>query len=56
MRHWHKGEQPVNTVEPLREKRHIDAVRKVLAAQNLRDAAWFTLGINSGLRIGDCCT
>jgi integrase len=43
----------VNTVEPLRDKRHIDAIRKVLAAQNLRDAAWFTLGINSGLRIGD---
>jgi integrase len=48
-----KGEDAVNTVEPLREKRHIDAIRKVLAAQNLRDAAWFTLGINSGLRIGD---
>ena len=43
----------MNTVEPLRDKRQIDAIRKILAAQNFRDAAWFTLGINSGLRIGD---
>lgn len=43
----------MNTVEPLRDKRQIDAIRKILAAQNLRDAAWFTLGINSGLRIDD---
>ncbi len=43
----------MHTVEPLRDKRHIDAIKKVLAAQNLRDAAWFTLGINTGLRISD---
>ena len=43
----------MNTVEPLRDKKHIDAIRKILVAQNLRDAAWFTLGINSGLRIDD---
>lgn len=43
----------MNTVEPLRDKKQIDAIRKILAAQNLRDAAWFTLGINSGLRISD---
>ncbi len=40
-------------MEPLREKRHIDVIRKVLALQNLRDAAWFTLGIDSDLGIGD---
>ncbi len=43
----------MNTVEPLRDKKQIEAIRKILAAQNLRDAAWFTLGINSGLRISD---
>jgi len=43
----------VTAVEPLRDKRQIEAIRKILAAQNLRDAAWFTLGINSGLRISD---
>jgi integrase len=43
----------VNSVEPLRDKKQIEAIRKILVAQNLRDAAWFTLGINSGLRIGD---
>ena len=43
----------MNTVEPLRDKKQIDAIRKSLSAHNLRDAAWFTLGINSGLRIGD---
>lgn len=43
----------MKAVEPLRDKRQIEAIRKILAAQNLRDAAWFTLGINSGLRISD---
>ncbi|WP_053958013.1 site-specific integrase [Sulfobacillus thermosulfidooxidans] len=43
----------MKTVEPLRDKRQIEAIKKILAAQNLRDAAWFTLGINSGLRISD---
>lgn len=48
-----EGRDSVKTVEPLRDKRQIEAIRKILAAQNLRDAAWFTLGINSGLRISD---
>ncbi len=43
----------MNTVEPIRFKDQIDAIKKILAAQNLRDAAWFTVGINTGLRIGD---
>lgn len=46
----------MNTVEPLREKRHIDARRKVLAAQNMRDAAWFTLGIIAAYGLETCCT
>ncbi len=48
-----EGRERVKAVEPLRDKRQIEAIRKILAAQNLRDAAWFTLGINSGLRISD---
>jgi integrase len=43
----------MNTVEPLRDKRQIEAIRKILLVQNPRDAARFTVGINSGLRIGD---
>lgn len=43
----------MNTVEPIRSKDQIAAIKKILAATNLRDAAWFTLGINTGLRIGD---
>ena len=43
----------MNTVEPIRSKDQITAIKKILAAQNLRDAAWFTVGINTGLRIGD---
>lgn len=43
----------MTTVEPIRSKDQIAAIKKILAAQNLRDAAWFTVGINTGLRIGD---
>lgn len=43
----------MKVVEPLRDKKQIEAIRKILMAQNLRDAVWFTVGINTGLRIGD---
>ena len=43
----------MNQVEPLRNAAHIAAIKAVLRGQNLRDYAWFVLGINSGLRIGD---
>lgn len=40
-------------VEPIREARQIAAMKAVLKQTNLRDYAWFILGINSGLRISD---
>ncbi|MCL6442055.1 MAG: site-specific integrase [Alicyclobacillus sp.] len=40
-------------VEPIRDRKQIEAMKKVLKASNLRDYALFSLGINSGLRIGD---
>ena len=43
----------MNTVEPIRSKEHILAIKKILIATNLRDAAWFSVGINTGLRISD---
>jgi site-specific recombinase XerD len=43
----------MKTVQPIRDEKKIKDMRKILYAQNLRDYAWFTLGINSGLRISD---
>ena len=43
----------MNTVEPIRSKEQIAAMKKILMATNLRDAAWFSVGINTGLRISD---
>jgi len=40
-------------VEPIRDKKKIDDMKKILRATNLRDYCLFTLGINSGLRISD---
>ncbi len=40
-------------VQPIRDKNKIEAMKKVLKSQNLRDYALFVLGINSGLRISD---
>jgi integrase len=40
-------------VEPIRDKRKIEAIKKVLLGTNRRDHALFVLGINSGLRISD---
>jgi integrase len=40
-------------VEPIRDKRKIEAMKKVLKGSNLRDHCLFVLGINSGLRISD---
>ncbi|AIQ19087.1 integrase [Paenibacillus sp. FSL H7-0357] len=38
-------------VEPIRSKKQIDALKKYLRGQNIRDYLLFVLGINSGLRI-----
>lgn len=40
-------------VEPIRDKKKIEDMKKVLKANNLRDYCFFVLGINSGLRISD---
>lgn len=42
-----------NTVQPIREYRKIESVKKILWSQNIRDWLLFTLGINSGLRVSD---
>lgn len=40
-------------VQPIRDKKKIDTMKKVLLSNNIRDYCLFTLGINSGLRISD---
>jgi len=40
-------------VEPIRDKRKIEAMKKVLRGTNMRDYCLFVLGINSGLRVSD---
>jgi site-specific recombinase XerD len=40
-------------VQPIRDKKKIDSMKKILKSTSLRDHCLFTLGINSGLRIGD---
>lgn len=40
-------------VQPIREKKKIEDMKKWLLAQSPRDHLLFVLGINSGLRIGD---
>lgn len=40
-------------VQPIRDRKKIDLMKKVLKAQNLRDYVLFVLGINSGLRVSD---
>ena len=40
-------------VEPIRDKKQIDAMKRYLKGSNFRDYLLFILGINSGLRISD---
>lgn len=40
-------------VQPIRDKKQLDNMKKILRASNLRDYCMFVLGINSGLRIQD---
>lgn len=46
----------MNTVEPIRDKEKIEAMKKVLKADNYRNYLLFVLGINTGLRISDLLT
>ena len=43
----------MNTVQPIRDKKKIEQMKKYLKSKSLRDWALFILGINSGLRISD---
>lgn len=40
-------------VQPIRDLKQIETIKKLLRQQNLRDHCLFILGINSGLRISD---
>ena len=40
-------------VQPIRDLKQIDTIKKLLKQQNMRDYCLFVLGINSGLRISD---
>jgi len=40
-------------VQPIRDRKIIDRMKKILKSQNLRDYLLFVLGINSGLRVSD---
>lgn len=43
----------MQTVEPIRDPKKVDAMKKYLRGKNLRDYAFFVLGINTGLRNRD---
>lgn len=40
-------------VQPLKDEKQINTIKKLLKAKNMRDYCLFTIGINSGLRISD---
>ena len=40
-------------VEPIRDKKKIEAMKKILRSESMRNYVLFVLGINSGLRIND---
>lgn len=43
----------MNTVQPIKDKEKIKAMKKILRASSIRDELLFTIGINTGLRISD---
>ncbi|WP_338754952.1 site-specific integrase [Bacillus sp. FJAT-52991] len=43
----------MNTVQPIRDKEKIEAMKRILRASSIRDELLFTMGINTGLRISD---
>jgi integrase len=40
-------------VQPIRDRKQLEAMKKILKGSSLRDYCLFVLGINSGLRISD---
>lgn len=53
MRYIRKGLYSMEFVQPIRELGKLEAMKRLLKGSNLRDYCLFTLGVNSGLRIGD---
>lgn len=43
-------------VQPIRNKKALETMKRILKASNIRDYCLFVLGINSGLRISDLLT
>jgi site-specific recombinase XerD len=43
----------MQTVQPIKDREKIEAMKKILRASTLRDELLFVLGINTGLRISD---
>jgi integrase len=43
-------------VEPIRDRKKIEAMKKILHADSIRNYVLFVLGINSGIRISDLCS
>ena len=43
----------MNTVEPIRDKKKIKAMKAVLKSKSIRNYLLFTMGINTGLRISE---
>ncbi|MGG1940439.1 hypothetical protein ABFY57_12185 [Paenibacillus polymyxa] len=40
-------------VQPIRDRKKFETMKKILKSQNIRDYCLFVLGINSGLRVSD---
>jgi integrase len=43
----------MQTVQPIKDREKIEAIKKILRASSLRNELLFVLGINTGLRISD---
>lgn len=43
----------MNIVEPIRNKKDLKKIEKILQQQGLRDFVFFVIGTNCGLRISD---
>lgn len=50
---WTRGCHILHTVQPIKDREKIEAMKKILRASSLRDELLFTIGINTGLRISD---
>lgn len=53
MGNWNHNKGERITVEPIRDKKKIEAMKSYLKGKNLRDYLLFVLGLNTGLRISD---